>query len=176
MNRNTAIPVVLLFVVFSGCSGANRSLNKGVIKDIWTQASDSNTIRVRGVGSAPDGIVNETQKRGLAREAALVNGRREALALLRGVKLTGGITIQKLMEKDSSVKELANAVILGMEEVQTEFTADSGCVVLLELKRDKLAKMLTDAGTADASEAYRQLGGEEQQPGMSFGLAKAKAQ
>jgi len=158
MNKVIGLCIVVAVVVlFGACAKRERALSKGQIKDMWAQVSDQEFIRVRGIGSAPEGIESDTQRRGLAREAALVNGRREALALLRGVKLTGGVTIQKLMERDSNVREIANAIILGMEEVQTEWSTDGGCVVLLELRRDKLTKMLADAGVADLSESYKQL-------------------
>ncbi len=156
--KNVMMVVLTLAVVgLSGCGGVNRSLSKGEIKDVWEKVSDKETIRVRGIGVAPTGIASQTQRRGLSRNAALVNARYEALALLRGIKVTGGLSVGSLIEKDSHIKEVANQVIAGMEEVQVEFSKDDGAVVLLELDRSKLERMLADVGAADSSESYRTL-------------------
>lgn len=157
MNRNKIVMLALVSAALTGCGGVNRSLSKGEISDVWTKVSDKDTIRVRGIGIPSAGAGSVTQRRGLARNAALVNARYESLALLRGVKVTGGIDIGKLMERDSHVREIANQVIAGMEEVQVEWAKDDGCVVLLELKRDKLERMLSDAGVSDASASYGTL-------------------
>jgi hypothetical protein len=163
-------------IVLGACSKSNRSLSKGEIKSLWEQVSDKDTIRVRGIGVAPEGTKSVTQRKGLARNAALVNARYEALALLRGVKVTGGLSVGSLMEKDSRIREIANQVISGMEEVQVEWTADDGCVVLLELKRDKLEKMLAAAGVADASDSYKQIEVGSSASDLRPELAKAKVQ
>jgi hypothetical protein len=170
---------VVIFAVLwssSACSKVNRSLSKGEVKSLWEQVSDKDTIRVRGIGVPPEGTKSLTQRRGLSRNAALVNARYEALALLRGVKLTGGLSVASLMEKDSRIREIANQVIAGMEEVQVEWASDDGAVVLLELKRDKLEKMLVAAGVADASDSYKQVEAGSQASDLRPELAKAKAQ
>lgn len=157
MNRVMIVIVALSAASLTGCGGVNRSLSKGEVKDVWEKVSDKSTIRVRGIGVAPTGIASQTQRRGLSRNAALVNARYEALALLRGIKVTGGLSVGALMEKDSHIKEVANQVISGMEEVQVEFAKDDGAVVLMEIERSKLERMLADAGVADQSESYRTL-------------------
>lgn len=157
MNKGMMVVAALIAAGLSGCATQNRSLSKGEIKDVWEKVSDKDTIRVRGIGVPPQGIASETQRRGLARNAALVNARYEALALLRGIKVTGGLKVGALMEKDSHIREIANQVIAGMEEVQVEFAKDDGAVVLMEIKRDKLDRMLADAGVADASDSYKTL-------------------
>ncbi len=154
MNKGIVV-LALVAAALTGCGGVNRSLSKGEVKDVWEKVSDKDTIRVRGIGVAPTGIASQTQRRGLSRNAALVNARYEALALLRGIKVTGGLNVGSLIEKDSHIKEVANAVIAGMEEVQVEFSKDDGAVVLLELERSKLERMLADVGVADSSESYR---------------------
>lgn len=157
MNKVMIVVMAVVSAGLTGCGAANRSLKSGEVADVWTKVSDKDTIRVRGIGVPTDGVTGLTQKRGLSRQAALVNARYEALALLRGIKVTGGLSVGKLMESDSHIKEIANQVIAGMEEVQVEWAKDDGCVVLLELKRDKLTKMLADVGAADASDAYRSI-------------------
>jgi len=157
MKNGMIVLLALAAATMTGCGAANRSLKSGEVADVWTKVSDKDTIRVRGIGVPTDGITSFTQRRGLARQAALVNARYEALALLRGIKVTGGLSVGKLMEKDSHIREVANQVIAGMEEVQVEWAKDDGCVVLLELKREKLNKMLSDVGAADSSDAYRSI-------------------
>jgi len=170
------ITLVIIAVSFSACSKTNRSLSKGDVKSLWEQVSDKDTIRVRGIGVPPEGTKSLTQRRGLARSAALVHARYEGLALLRGVKITGGLSVGSLMEKDSRIREIANQVISGMEEVQVEWANDDGCVVLLELKRDKLEKMLAAAGVADTSDSYKQIEAGSQASDLRPDSLKAKVQ
>ncbi|MCM2303080.1 MAG: hypothetical protein NDJ72_00135 [Elusimicrobia bacterium] len=145
----------LVTVGVSGCGGVNRSLAKGEVADVWSKVSDKETVRVRGIGAVAQDAGGTTQRRGLSRNAALVAARYEALALIKGVTVRGGLTVGKLMEKDSHIQEVANRIINGFEEVQTEWAKDDGCVVLLELPRSKLEKLLSETAAYESSDAYR---------------------
>jgi len=166
MKTMMTLVACIAALLVAGCKGDKRSLSKGEIKSVWEQVSDKDTIRIRGIGAAPASIKSETQRRGMARNAALVSARYEALALLRGIKLNGGLTIGKLMETDSRIQETADRVISGMEETQVEWASDGGAVVLLEISRDKVEKMLGEASEADANGSPAPLPGLEARNGV----------
>jgi len=139
-------------LVAAGCREAARDgMAKGQIKDLWTQVSDKEFIRVRGVGSVPDGIREQTRRRGLARNAALVAARYELLQVIKGIKVTGGLSVGQLIQSSGEIREVADRVVAGAEEVQTEWGKDDGAVVLLELRRDKVEDILSKTADSDLS-------------------------
>ena len=142
MNRRLAVGAVLcVCLVVSGCD-ERKSVIKGRIKDAWGQISDKDYVRVRGIGAIPRGTVGFTNRRGLSRNAALVAARYEMLAVIKGIKVTGGLTVGKLMQKDSQIREVADRIIHGAEEVKAEWAEDDGCIVTLELKRADIEKLV----------------------------------
>ena len=143
MNQRDAIlgAVMLLFFV-SGCSHLPRATEDGHLKSFWSQISTKDYIRTRGVGAVAPGIMGQTARRGSSRNAALVSARYELLAAIKGVKLEGGVSIAQLMDKSSVIREIANELVKGGEEVQTEWLSDGGAVVTLELKRSTVERLI----------------------------------
>lgn len=148
-NATMMVAVLGVLLGLSGCKDDKRALSKGAIKDVWTQASDSEFLYTRGIGVAPEGARSQTHRRGLARNAALSSARYELLSIIKGLKMEGGLTIGALMQTKGEIREIANRVIAGAEEAQTEFTLDDGCVVLLRLERSKVEKILADTAPYD---------------------------
>lgn len=146
MRLNTAIRCALLSAILlaSGCASIPRATEDGKIKSFWSQISTKDFIRVRGIGIAPRKFhgYSLTARRGSSRNAALVAARFELLAVIKGVKLEGGVSISQLMDTSSVVREIANDLVKGGEEVQTEWTASDDCVVTLELKRSTVERLI----------------------------------
>lgn len=137
--------MIALVVLLSGCASAPpRATKNGKVLDIWSGISTKDFIRVRGIGAVQPEIVGQVARRGASRNAALVSARYQLLALVRGVKLEGGVTISQLMEQDSLIREIANEIVAGGEEVLTEWLPDDGCVVTLELKRSKVERLIQE--------------------------------
>jgi hypothetical protein len=143
------LAVVVVLFPMVGCRDEQKGLSKGQIKDLWTQVSDEDYVRVRGIGAAPEQFKDMTRRRGMARNAALVAGRYELLQVIKGLTLTGGLTVGQLMQTEGQIREIADRVIAGAEEKLTEFSKDDGCVVLLELRRDKVEQVLRETDAWD---------------------------
>lgn len=142
MERIGIAGILLGLALLSACAHDRRALKQGAVRDVWNAQSDETTIRLRGIGVAPESTQGDTLKKGRARAAALVNARWELAAMLKGVRLQGGVSVASLVEKDSRVRETMDQIISGAEEVLTEYTADGGAVVLIELPRAKVEAML----------------------------------
>ncbi|MBI4707322.1 MAG: hypothetical protein HY761_05300 [Candidatus Omnitrophica bacterium] len=84
---------------------------------------------------------NKTQRLATSRSAAIVQAQYEMLTIIKGVTLTGGITVAKAMETDSLLSSKIDAEVKGAEIVKTEWTADDGCVVSLKLPKKRLKAM-----------------------------------
>jgi hypothetical protein len=138
---------ILLPVSFflSGCatSGAKDRVSKsGEIAREWTeQGITDNYIFATGIGAADQTMQSKTQKMATSRNAAVVGAQYNMLAVIKGVKLEGGITVEKAMETDSLLATKVDAEIKGAEIVKSEWTADDGCVCTIRLPKTRL-KML----------------------------------
>lgn len=151
MNASNIAMVGLVAVMSTvGCS-QNRLLKSGLIPSILEAQSDARYIRVIGIGAAPAQTRGDTLQKALARTAALGSARWELATMLRGVRLSGEVTIAKAMHKDSKIMEAMSQLIAGAVERRVEFTQDNGAVVLLEIARSDVQKMLDDVAAREAS-------------------------
>ncbi len=150
MKTMTAV-MLLAVLALSGCGGNERALSKGSIRDTWESQSDKTFIRVRGIGVAPDWATGDTKRKGLAHNAALVSARYELLAVVKGLKIGGGLTIGQLSQTDGVIKETADRIMAGAEEETAEFTVDGGCVVLMRLERSKVESILSSTEQYEAA-------------------------
>lgn len=141
---DTALGVALSAIMVSGCASVPRATDGGRVLDIWSKVSTRDFIRVRGIGATNPTARGLTARRGASRSAALVAARYQLLSVIKGVKLEGGVTVAQLMERDSLVREIADEVVAGGDEVKTEWTSDDGCVVTLELRRSKVERLISE--------------------------------
>ena len=149
------IPVwlVLISVMFyAGCASSpdRGTVSKtGEIEREWVEEGiTDNYVFARGIGAADQALLNKTQKMATSRNSAVVNAQYNMLSLVKGVKLEGGITVEKAIETDSLLATSVDAAIKGAQVVRSEWTADDGCVVVLRLSK----KTLKEAGMKLAGE------------------------
>ncbi len=133
----------VLMAIFACVNVNNKKLveNNGNIKKEWIEEGiDKDYIFAKGIGAADQNLTNRTQKMATSRNAAIVNAQYNILSLLKGVNLSGGITVEKAMETDSEMKTKLDAIIKNAEIIRTEWTSDDGCVVSLRLSKKYLKK------------------------------------
>ena len=131
-------------VMFSGCaSNPDKStVSKGEIDREWVeQGITDHFIFARGIGAADQKMDNKTQRMATSRNASIVNAQYNMLSVIKGVKLEGGITVEKAMETDSVLATSIDATIKSAQVVRSEWTADDGCVVVLRLSKKALKDM-----------------------------------
>lgn len=132
----------LLFTVLISCATQTGMVEKGEIKRVITQeAVGEDYITAIGIGAADPTMDNKTQRMATSRNAAVVAAQYEMLTVIKGVKLEGGITVEKAMETDSLLATKVDAEIKGAEIIKTEWTADDGCVITLRLPKNRLKAM-----------------------------------
>ncbi len=141
----SAFVLVIGVVLFNGCASnpAKSTVSKnGEIEREWVeQGITDNFIFARGIGAADQKMDNKTQRMATSRNASIVNAQYNMLSVIKGVKLEGGITVEKAMETDSVLATSIDAVIKGAQVVRSEWTADDGCVVVLRLGKKALKDM-----------------------------------
>jgi hypothetical protein len=127
----------------AACSGVRSRVRDGKVETVIDQkALRGGQLEAIGIGAADPALATDTQRKALARDAAIVKAQYELLSMVKGVTLEGGITVDRAMETDSTLETKIQETIRGAEIVKSEFTADNGCVVTLRLPKSRLEKMM----------------------------------
>ena len=145
MKKLTVIAIVSVFAIsFIGCGGGSKTLKSdgSIQQTVTEQANTDRYITAIGIGAPAIDVITSTQKKATSRNAAIVAAQYQLVSLLKGVKITGGVTIEKAMETDSKIQATVNDYVRGAEIVKSEWTNDDGCIVTMRLDKDGLAKQL----------------------------------
>jgi hypothetical protein len=143
MKRVMIVMTAALAVGLAGCSGIESRVRSGKVPQTLDQRPvRGGFIEAIGIGASDPALPTETQRKALARDAAIVKAQYELLSMVKGVTLEGGVTVSRALETDSALSAKLNAAIAGAEVRKSEFTADSGCVVTLRLPRKRLQDLM----------------------------------
>ena len=131
-------------VAMTACrGGVNSRVHKGTVDTVINQKPDrSGYIEAIGIGASDPSMTSDTQRKALARDAAIVKAQYELLSMIKGVTLEGGVTVNRAIEVDSKLEARVNDAIKGAEILKTEFTSDNGCVVTMRLPKERLEQMM----------------------------------
>ena len=134
---------VVAIVYLAGCGPSSQYLQDGKLKQTIDDVNTNDKYVIgMGIGAAPKDSTDATQRKASSRNAAIVAAQYELVSRLKGVKIEGGVTVEKAMETDSKIKATVDDTIRGAEIVKTEWTSDDGCIVTLRLDKQGLAKQL----------------------------------
>ena len=143
MRRKMSATCVMGVALLAASGGPQSRVQKGQVQNTIDQAADKGTyFEAIGIGAADPAITTDTQRKALSRDAAIVKAQYEMLSMVKGVQLTGGITVARSIETNSDLETHIKQVIAGAEIVKSEFTADNGCVVTLRLKKSRLEELM----------------------------------
>lgn len=130
-----------LALLCSACSGVRPRLVNGRLPNVLDERPDRRGyFESVGIGASDPALPTDTQRRALARDAAIVKAQYEMLSLIKGVELSGGYKISRAIEVDSTIETRLRESIRGAEVLKSEFTTDGGCIVTLRLPKDRLAE------------------------------------
>jgi hypothetical protein len=143
MNRARGIIGAIACAALAACAGAPNRVRGGKIETTIDQrAEHGGQFEAIGIGASDPALPTDTQRQSLARDAAIVKAQYEMLSMVKGVELSGGITVDRAIETDSTLRTKILETIRGAEIVKSEFTADNGCVVTIRLPKRRLEEML----------------------------------
>ena len=144
MKRVRYQPLILAAAaVLSACSGVRSRVRDGKVEGVIDQRADrGGRLEAIGIGASDPSLPTDTQRKALARDAAIVKAQYEMLSMVKGVRLEGGVTVDRALEKDSTLEARLRETIAGAEIVKSEFTADNGCVVTIRLPKSRLERMM----------------------------------
>ena len=144
MRLNAAAGCVVALALAAGaCSGPQSRVKKGQVQQTIDQdPARKSYLEAIGIGASDPNLPTDTQRKALARDAAIVKAQYEMLSMTKGVQLEGGITVARAIETDSSLEAKIKESIKGAEIVKSEFTSDNGCVVTIRLPKKRLENMM----------------------------------
>ena len=135
--------IIGLAMIITGCGGVSSRVKNGAVQNVIDQSPNRmGYIESIGIGASDPALATETQRKALARDAAIVKAQYEMLSMVKGVELEGGVTVDRALETDSSLEARLKETIRGAEILKSEFTADNGCVVTLRLPKNRLEKLM----------------------------------
>ncbi len=127
----------------AGCGGVTHRVHGGAVDRVIDQKPVRGAyLEAIGIGASDPALKSDTQRMALARDAAIVKAQYELMSMVKGVRLEGGITVERALESDSTLSARVSDTIRGAEIHKSEFTADNGCVVTLRLPKTALEKSL----------------------------------
>ena len=130
-------------VTLSACGGVPKRVHNGKLGQMIDQTPDRGSfLETIGIGASDPKLSTDTQRKALARDAAIVKAQYELLSMVKGVTLEGGVTVERAMEADSELSARVRDMVKGAEIVQSEFTSDNGCVVTLRLPKKRMERMM----------------------------------
>jgi hypothetical protein len=135
--------LIAIVAALAGCGGVTSRVKNGQVQSVIDQSPDHRGyVEAIGIGASDPSLPTETQRKALARDAAIVKAQYEMLSMVKGVELEGGITVDRALETDSNLETRLKETIRGAEILKSEFTADHGCVVTLRLPKSRLEKLM----------------------------------
>lgn len=127
--------------VLTGCGGVQSRVRGGRIGEVIDQVPErADFYEAVGIGASDPKLATETQRKALARDAAIVKAQYELLSMIKGVTLEGGVSVEQAMESDSVLAARVNDSLRGARVLKAEFTADGGCVATLRLPKSALER------------------------------------
>ena len=96
---------VLATSLMAGCGGVQSRVTKGSVQTTIDQSPDKGSyLEAIGIGASDPELKSDTQRKSLARDAAIVKAQYELMSMVKGVELEGGYTIERAIESDSSLE------------------------------------------------------------------------
>lgn len=141
MKRFMVLTAALAALTLAGCSSVRPRLVNGRVPDVINEKPEKGSYyEAIGIGAGDPALATMTQRRSLARDAAIVKAQYELLSLIKGVELDGGYTVSRAISVDSKLATRVRDSIRGARVLKSEFTEDGGCMVTVRLPKEELQR------------------------------------
>jgi hypothetical protein len=141
MKMTAIVAGALALLMTAGCSSVRSRLTHGRVPDVIDEKPEKAAYyEAIGIGAGDPSLATATQRRSLARDAAIVKAQYELLSLIKGVELDGGYTVSRAISVDSKLATRVHESIRGARVLKSEFTEDGGCVVTVRLPKEELRR------------------------------------
>lgn len=146
MKKVTVMMALFAFVAgFVACGGGSLG---GTIKGDSFKSEgwmDNDTYRTIGQGVPKEGLKNKVQRRGTAREAAVLVAQSHVIEKFKGAKVEGATGVSDYASTGFAASKEFAGVVKGGSIIKETYDDDDNCEVVYEIKSKGLKKQLTGA-------------------------------
>ena len=111
-----------------------------------SSCATSGYLETKGLGIPPAKIQpteqNRLERRSSARAAALIQAQYEMLSILKGVRITGGVTVQNAIVTDSTMRASVDEILQGATVEGVEWGQDDNCILTLRVSKDRVYRLM----------------------------------
>lgn len=142
----TGIAVVTA-VAFFACAPGKSQIKDGesFISEGWV---DDNTFRVTAVGVPKEGLTNKYQRRGTAKEAALIMAQKRVIEKFVGARVEGAAGAADMASTGIAVRKEFAGFVRGGTIVKETYDEDQNCEVVYQVEKKGLKKEVMGGATA----------------------------
>ena len=140
MRKQLMVLGMSMTLALAGCGGGSFIKDGKMSNKLEQQVDQDRYIEVTGIGAPAKDVETMAQKKQTSRNAAKVAAQFELASIVKGLKITGGITVEKAMETDSRIQTSVDTMIKGLLPVSEEWDDEQGCVVKMRLDKQRMAK------------------------------------
>ncbi len=127
-------------LAFTSCAGGGLG---GTIKGESFKSEgwvDDNTFRVIGTGAPKDGLTNKVQRKGTAKEAAIIVAQKAMVEKFVGARIDAAAGMADYKSTGIAVAKEFSGTIKGGSVVKETYDEEENCEVVYELKAKGLKK------------------------------------
>ena len=106
---------------------------------------DADTYRTIGTSAPKEGLKNKVQRRGTARESAVLVAQAHVIEKFKGAKVEGAAGTSDYASTGFAASKEFQGVVKGGSVVKETYDEDDNCEVVYEIKSKGLQKQLTGA-------------------------------
>lgn len=104
--------------------------------------SKGNFIYFSGEGKANQSTENQTQKRSMAQEAAILDGKAKIALYIDNLKTKKGEMIKEAIKKDKKIERKVHAFLMNVEIGETSWDEQDNSKTILKINKKSLLKSL----------------------------------
>ena len=148
MKKIVLSAVAVLFAAsIVGCSPKEGGQVKGESfkSEGWV---DDNTFRVISTGVPKAGLVNKIQRRGTAKEAAIVMAEKRIIEKFVGARIEGAAGAADYASTGVAVSKQFEGVVKGGTIVKETYDEDDNCEIIYQVEKKGLKKEVMGGATA----------------------------
>ncbi|MGL4370040.1 MAG: hypothetical protein ACRCUT_10280 [Spirochaetota bacterium] len=146
MKKVTVMMALFAFVAgFVACgSGGIGGQVKG--ESFKTEGwMDNDTYRTTATGVSKEGLKNKVQRRGTAREAAVLVAQSHVIEKFKGAKVEGATGVSDYASTGFAASKEFAGIVKGGSVIKETYDEEDNCEVVYEIKSKGLKKQLTGA-------------------------------
>lgn len=147
MKKVTVMMALFAFVAGFAACGTSGGLGgtiegKSFKSEGWM---DKDTYRTIGQGVPKEGLRNKVQRRGTAREAAVLVAQSHVIEKFKGARVEGATGVSDYASTGFAASKEFAGMVKGGSVVKETYDDDDNCEVVYEIKSKGLQKSLTGA-------------------------------